>query len=85
VGDYGLVAQSEDGGKAWTRQHCNTEAPLYSVDFVDENNGWIVGKFAKVFRTSDGGKSYREQQIPVEEDRALQRGGARGEIEGARE
>jgi photosystem II stability/assembly factor-like uncharacterized protein len=35
---------------------------LYDVEFVDANTGWIVGEFGKILKTTDGGKTWQEQQ-----------------------
>jgi photosystem II stability/assembly factor-like uncharacterized protein len=32
---------------------------LRSVNFADAQNGWMVGGFGTILRTSDGGKSWR--------------------------
>ena len=34
---------------------------LYGTDFVDQENGWAVGAFGTIFRTRDGGNSWRPQ------------------------
>lgn len=34
---------------------------LYGVKFIDQNQGWTVGAFGTVYRTSDGGKSWQPQ------------------------
>lgn len=39
------------------------QAPsFYDVKFVDDKNGWIVGEFGKILRTSDGGATWKEQE-----------------------
>jgi photosystem II stability/assembly factor-like uncharacterized protein len=35
---------------------------LYDVKFIDDKNGYIVGEFGKILRTSDGGATWKEQQ-----------------------
>ena len=34
------------------------DKPFLDVWFVDENNGWIVGAYNLIFRTTDGGKTW---------------------------
>ncbi|HEX7410125.1 MAG TPA: YCF48-related protein [Candidatus Binatia bacterium] len=34
---------------------------LYGARFVDADNGWTVGAFGTIFRTRDGGKTWRPQ------------------------
>ncbi|MBN1297212.1 hypothetical protein JXA80_10560 [bacterium] len=31
---------------------------LYALDFADDMNGWAVGHFSSVLRTSDGGNTW---------------------------
>jgi photosystem II stability/assembly factor-like uncharacterized protein len=38
------------------------EPSFYDVEFVDPNTGWIVGEFGKILKTTDGGKTWKEQQ-----------------------
>lgn len=35
---------------------------LYAVRFTDDKNGWVVGEFGKILHTTDGGKTWTEQQ-----------------------
>ena len=35
---------------------------FYDVQFLDENTGWIVGEFGKIYHTTDGGQNWVEQQ-----------------------
>ncbi len=67
VGDHGAIWRTADGGQSWIPQESTVDCPLRSVCFVDENNGIIVGGFARTFtqngdgvvlRTQDGGKSW---------------------------
>jgi photosystem II stability/assembly factor-like uncharacterized protein len=32
---------------------------LRSINFLDENNGWIVGGYGTILHTTDGGKTWR--------------------------
>lgn len=51
----------------WITQPSNTQKDLLAVDFVDPNNGWVVGfdttnySGASVFHTSDGGLNWNSQ------------------------
>jgi photosystem II stability/assembly factor-like uncharacterized protein len=38
------------------------EPSFYDVHFRDEKTGWIVGEFGKILKTTDGGKTWKEQQ-----------------------
>ena len=71
---YGLLLQSEDGGKTWTEPNKRLRSSsLEEIQFLDFQHGWISGmKLEPLPRdpfflsTTDGGKSWR--QVPVFED-----------------
>lgn len=57
--ESGTIMRTEDGGDTW--QKVPPTGPIYAshrdIDFVDERNGWIVGRMG-VLRTEDGGASW---------------------------
>ena len=62
AGDQGFLAQTNDGGKSWTRQSLNTTEDINEIYFRNDNNGYVVaGK--KMFVTDDGGGAWRELKI----------------------
>jgi photosystem II stability/assembly factor-like uncharacterized protein len=75
VGDRSILTSTGDGGKTWRARKVQMEADIsggeslaaadpvfYDVRFVDAQNGWIVGEFGKIMRTSDGGETWHEQE-----------------------
>jgi photosystem II stability/assembly factor-like uncharacterized protein len=68
VGDHGVVWQTLDGGKTWDRMKSGTKASLRAVCFVNELQGWAVGRTERaadasvgtVMVTKDGGLSWEE-------------------------
>jgi photosystem II stability/assembly factor-like uncharacterized protein len=68
VGHDGVILHSGDGGLSWVRQRVapydpestdlHNGAPLLDVFFLDENNGFAIGAYALMLRTSDGGASW---------------------------
>jgi photosystem II stability/assembly factor-like uncharacterized protein len=40
---------------------------LFGTHFVDADDGWAVGAFGTIFRTRDGGNSWRQQVSPTTE------------------
>lgn len=75
VGDRAMYLHTRDGGRTWRqgkmskREGISAEEALvaqdpvlYDVQFVDRLTGWIVGEFGKIYHTSDGGKTWVEQQ-----------------------
>ena len=62
VGDEGLVAATDDGGKHWTLQRSGTSAMLLDVFFANSKEGWIVGEGADVLYTENGGKEWKRYE-----------------------
>ena len=71
VGWYGLVLHTTDGGQTWRVVKVSDEEPVpgvspwfthyQGVDFVESQNGWIVGERGVILRTSDGGETWTVQ------------------------
>ncbi len=70
VGHDGVILHSPDGGLTWVRQRVapfdpasddlHNGSPLLDVFFLDENNGFALGAYALLLRTSDGGATWAE-------------------------
>lgn len=68
VGDHGVVWQTLDGGKTWDRMKSGSKASLRAVCFVNELQGWAVGRTERaadtsvgtVLKTEDGGLTWSE-------------------------
>jgi photosystem II stability/assembly factor-like uncharacterized protein len=68
VGDHGTVWQTLDGGKTWDRMKSGCRASLRAVCFVNELQGWAVGRTERpadtsvgtVLKTNDGGLTWEE-------------------------
>lgn len=71
---YGLLLESEDGGKTWTEPNKRLRSSaLEEIQFLDFQHGWISGMKLEplprdpfLLLTGDGGKSWR--QAPLFED-----------------
>ena len=67
--EAGTIIRTEDGGETWKKTARN--GPVYArnhdVDFVDELNGWIIGREG-VRRTEDGGVTW----VRVDEELKLE-------------
>lgn len=59
VGDNETLLKSTDGGLSWfiAPPPSGSSSHLYRIQFVDTNNGWIIGVWDN-FRTTDGGNSW---------------------------
>ncbi len=54
----GVISKSTDGGETWTGQRTPTTETLYSLYFIDSNNGWASGALGVVLKTTDGGANW---------------------------
>jgi photosystem II stability/assembly factor-like uncharacterized protein len=76
VGDRSLVLSTADGGESFFKRRLERLFPpelhdyalpyeepvLYGVHFVDNQHGWVVGEFGRIWMTENGGRSWSEQQ-----------------------
>lgn len=60
IGAGGEVITINPGEAQWQRAPLGMRlfTWLRGIDFVDHNNGWIVGGFGTILRTKDGGKTW---------------------------
>ncbi len=65
AGDRGKIFRSEDAGKTWREIPSGVRVPLFSVRFVDGQNGWICGKSGLILSSSDGGLTWKKQNSPT--------------------
>ncbi|MFQ5770455.1 MAG: WD40/YVTN/BNR-like repeat-containing protein, partial [bacterium] len=54
-----------DGGKTWAPLADTVLCCLNAIDFFDENRGTVAGSFRLIYRTDDGGKTWRKQETPL--------------------
>jgi photosystem II stability/assembly factor-like uncharacterized protein len=64
VGAAGEVVRRQPGETAWKRAKLGQDVLtwLRGLSFSDENNGWLVGGYGLIYRTTDGGKSWLPSQ-----------------------
>ena len=74
-GDESTWLWTNNGGETWTAERMEVsqvglseETSLavpdiiyYGVQFLDQQNGWIIGEFGNIRHTSDGGKTWDSQ------------------------
>lgn len=83
VGHDQVILYSADGGLTWTRQHAKpfspdgyddpaNGAPFLDVFFSDASNGFAIGAYGLMMRSTDGGQSWTRVSLsgPVAEDAA---------------
>lgn len=59
------TAGSAQAGVAWTQLTPGYGVYYQGVDFIDNQNGWLVGDNQTILRTSDGGASWNRQHHAV--------------------
>lgn len=68
VGDRGVIWHTRDGGKTWKLQPSGVTCRLEAVQFLDSDNGFVVGGWIEpythrscgvVLRTRDGGRTWQ--------------------------
>jgi photosystem II stability/assembly factor-like uncharacterized protein len=53
------IYHTTNGGTDWNKQFSDTlPGNFHSMQFIDLNNGWIVGDSSKVLKTTDGGLTW---------------------------
>jgi photosystem II stability/assembly factor-like uncharacterized protein len=57
---YANIYRTTDGGISWSSQFSKTNYPLHDVNFVNINEGWVVGKYGTILHTTNGGVTFIE-------------------------
>ncbi|MFK3800183.1 MULTISPECIES: WD40/YVTN/BNR-like repeat-containing protein [unclassified Pseudomonas] len=61
VGERGIVVLSDDNGLTWRQANVPVSVTLTAVQFLNDQDGWIVGHGGVVLRSQDGGESWTRQ------------------------
>ncbi len=61
-----VILYTSDGGQTWTNVTPYFGHTLRAVHFVNENEGWAVGKFGTILHTTDGGLTWTLQNPPTQ-------------------
>lgn len=51
----------------WTKVKSGVSVRLYDIDFVDTQNGWVVGDSGVILHSENGGESWERQTCPISE------------------
>ncbi len=54
---------SPDRGQTWQAQNLELPLPIYGMFFLTDQLGWLVGAGGVIYRTADGGVSWKVQQL----------------------
>ena len=65
---YGIVLRTSDGGLAWSAVDVGISTHLYGVSFINEMEGWIVGKGGLILHTKDRGATWVIEVSGTDED-----------------
>lgn len=57
-----LVLKTSDGGETWRKITIPFTKEIYNLDFVNDDDGWIVGDEGMILATNNGGLTWRIQQ-----------------------
>lgn len=84
IGDRSTVIVTKDGGRTWSSSTLKYEGlelmdlnsllafedpVLYDVHFFDPDNGFVVGEFGKIYKTTDAGAHWYEKQASLVGDK----------------
>jgi photosystem II stability/assembly factor-like uncharacterized protein len=57
----GLILHTTNGGGSWTLQDTPSQYDVFSIYFVDANNGWLTGDYGFIGHTTNGGETSVEE------------------------
>jgi len=55
------IIHTKDGGLTWLPQ-LKESYPPFDIKFIDNQHGWAVSFFGRIYHTTDAGDTWREQQ-----------------------
>ncbi|MFQ5605052.1 MAG: WD40/YVTN/BNR-like repeat-containing protein, partial [bacterium] len=65
--DRHKIYRSADGGEQWENLTKSvSEVEFWSVDFVDEQTGWLAGSGGIILHSQDGGVTWQQQMIDTD-------------------
>ncbi len=62
------LAKTTDGGSNWEEFPTPGNNRLHAVQFLDTQQGWLVGNNGSVFYTADGGSTWKDLSINTSDD-----------------
>ena len=66
VGERGVIAHSEDGGRNWQQINSPYNGSLFGVGFLPDGSVIVYGMRGNAFASSDGGTHWRKLQTGTE-------------------
>jgi photosystem II stability/assembly factor-like uncharacterized protein len=67
VGAGGSILFTEDAGSTWNQSNVfgDAKGKFNSVFFINQKTGWTAGTNGRIFQTTSGGKTWREQKSGI--------------------
>ena len=62
------VLRTTDGGETWTQVPTNVSFTLLSIQFLNDEEGWAVGRGGVILRSSDEGKTWVRQDSTTKQN-----------------
>lgn len=59
-----IVYKTIDGGNTWIKSFESSRPFIKDINFLDENNGFLIGDDSLIHKTTDGGTSWQKLTIP---------------------
>lgn len=59
---YDQIFRSTDGGRTWSQVILSPPGRIRDMEFLDPQNGWLVGEAGRIYRTTDGGTTFQLQE-----------------------
>lgn len=63
--DVHSLCRSTDGGENWSGVSSLLTNDLYSLNFIDNDNGWIVGENGNIFNITDQGSTWERKNFTL--------------------
>ena len=60
----GRILKTNDGGNTWVIKNSGITDDLFTMHFIDANNGFAAGDMGKIIKTTDGGESWTNITTP---------------------
>jgi membrane protein len=68
-GDAGAILTSKDGGQSWYKKNIGfKKIDFFDIDFIDEQQGVMVGDSGNIRYTFDGGVTWKKSKSPTQQN-----------------
>jgi photosystem II stability/assembly factor-like uncharacterized protein len=60
--------RTTDGGETWAAVPTNVKVTLLSVHFMNDDEGWAIGRNGTILRSTDEGKTWLQQESTTKQN-----------------